>query len=60
MTTRSDAIESVLQEARRFPPPPEFAAKAHISSAEQYEAMWQRAKDDPEGFWGEQAAALAS
>ena len=58
MTSRSDAIESVLQEARQFPPPAEFAATAHISSVEQYEAMWQRAKDDPAGFWGEQAAEL--
>ncbi|HUG93486.1 MAG TPA: acetate--CoA ligase [Planctomycetaceae bacterium] len=58
MTTRSDAIESVLQEARKFPPPAGFVAKAHISSEEQYQQMWQRAKDDPEGFWGEQAAEL--
>ena len=58
MTSRSDAIESVLQEARQFPPPAEFSAQAHISSVEQYEAMWQRAKDDPAGFWGEQAAEL--
>jgi acetyl-CoA synthetase len=51
-------IESVLQESRKFPPPPEFAAQAHIRSEAQYEQMWQRAKDDPAGFWGELASHL--
>ncbi|WP_437184906.1 acetate--CoA ligase [Planctomicrobium sp. SH668] len=49
------AIESVLQETRQFPPSPEFSQSAHISSEQQYEALWQRAKDDPEGFWGDLA-----
>ena len=49
------SITSVLQETRVFPPPAEFASKAHIGSLAQYEALWNRAKDDPEGFWGEQA-----
>ena len=48
-----DAIESVLQESRTFPPSAEFSASAHISSLEQYQEMWQRAKDNPEEFWGE-------
>ena len=51
----SDAIEVLLDESRTFPPPPEFAQQAHIGSEEQYEQMWQRAKDDPAGFWGELA-----
>ena len=50
-----DAIQSVLQEDRQFPPPEAFSADAHISSEEQYQEMWQRAKDDPDGFWGELA-----
>ncbi|QDU37262.1 Acetyl-coenzyme A ligase [Maioricimonas rarisocia] len=49
----SHNIESVLHEERRFPPPSDFAAQAHISSEEQYQQMWQQAKDDPAGFWGE-------
>ncbi len=52
------SITSVLQETRVFPPPDEFARKAHIGSLAEYEALWKRAKDDPEGFWGEQALAL--
>ncbi len=51
-------ITSVLKEARLFPPPKEFAAQAHIKSMAEYEKLWQRAKDDPEGFWGEQAESL--
>jgi acetyl-CoA synthetase len=51
-------IESVLTESRTFPPPPEFTAKAHINSEEQYLRMWERAKDDPAGFWGEMAEQL--
>ncbi|MFG0335851.1 MAG: acetate--CoA ligase, partial [Maioricimonas sp. JB049] len=49
----SQNIKSVLHEERRFPPPSDFAAQAHISSEEQYQQMWQQAKDDPAGFWGE-------
>ena len=51
-------ITSLLTENRSFPPPPEFAAKAHIKTVAEYEKLWQRAKDDPEGFWSEQAESL--
>jgi acetyl-CoA synthetase len=54
----SEAITSILTESRVFPPPPEFARQAHVASLEQYQAMWNRAKDDPEGFWGEMAGAV--
>ena len=52
------SITSVLHETRVFNPPTDFSAKAHVSSLDQYQALWNRAKDDPEGFWGEQAEAL--
>jgi acetyl-CoA synthetase len=51
--SQSDSIESHLKEGRKFPPPAEFAAQAHISSLDEYEAMHKRSLDDPEGFWGE-------
>ncbi|HYT94211.1 MAG TPA: acetate--CoA ligase [Gemmataceae bacterium] len=51
-------ITSVLKETRQFPPPADFAARAHIKSLAEYEQLWQRAKDDPEGFWAEQAETL--
>jgi len=51
----SHNIESTLHETRRFPPPAEFTALANISSEEQYQKMYNRAQDDPAGFWGDLA-----
>jgi acetyl-CoA synthetase len=51
-------LSSMLRENRVFPPPPEFAAKARIGKLEEYEALYQRSIDDPEGFWGEAAKEL--
>src|SRR5437899_12206153 len=51
-------ITSVLKEARVFPPPADFAAKAFIPSAAEYERLAQWAKDDPDAFWAEAAKAL--
>jgi acetyl-CoA synthetase len=57
----TDSIQSVLHEARTFPP---TAAKAlgferwHVSSMDEYRKLHQRSIADPEGFWAEQAKAL--
>jgi acetyl-CoA synthetase len=51
-------IESTLRENRVFPPPAEFAAKAHIKSLEEYEALYKKSIDDPEEFWAEAADEL--
>jgi acetyl-CoA synthetase len=59
MSSPASNITSVLKEKRLFPPSPDFAARAHIKSLAEYEKLWQRAKDDPEGFWGEQAKELS-
>src|SRR6478609_7343852 len=56
MSSPASPIESVLKETRRFPPPADFAARAHIKSAADYDRLWRRGRDDPEGFWAEQAA----
>ena len=45
-------------EAKQFPPVPEFSEKAHISSLEQYEQMYQESVNDPEGFWLKQAECI--
>ncbi|WP_168565401.1 acetate--CoA ligase [Crateriforma spongiae] len=49
------SIDHVLIEDRLFPPPAEFTADAIIRSEQQYQDMYQRAKDDPEAFWREEA-----
>lgn len=48
-------IESILQEKRRFTPPAEFSQGARFKSLEDYEAIYQKAAADPEGFWAELA-----
>ena len=57
-TPHSSSIDSVLQEQRSFPPPPEFSAKAHIKSLEEYERIYKLSVDDPEKFWGDIAKEL--
>ncbi len=44
-------LESILREHRVFPPPPEFAANAHVKSLGDYEALYARSISDPEAFW---------
>jgi acetyl-CoA synthetase len=51
-------ILSVLKEGRIFPPPEGFRRKAHLQRLEDYEALYRKSVEDPEGFWGEQAQAL--
>jgi acetyl-CoA synthetase len=54
----SPSIESVLTEERSFPPPAAFAKEAHVKSLAEYEALYERAARDPDGFWTEVAGAL--
>jgi acetyl-CoA synthetase len=51
-------MESLLRENRVFQPPAEFAAKAHIKSEAEYEAMYKRSVEEPEAFWAEAASEL--
>jgi acetyl-CoA synthetase len=48
-------IESVLQEDRVFPPPPEFVKQANVSGMTAYKALCDEAERDFEGFWARQA-----
>ena len=51
-------LETILREHRVFPPPEEFAKQAHIKSLAEYQRMYQRSVQDPEGFWAEAASEL--
>ena len=51
-------IDSMLQETRSFPPPPEFSKTAHIKSKEEYDKICARAAADPEAFWADVARDL--
>lgn len=56
--TPSNDIQSTLKEQRLFPPSAEFAAAAHVPSLEAYQALYEEADRDPEGFWGRIAGEL--
>jgi acetyl-CoA synthetase len=43
-----------MSEQKVYPVPADFAAQANVTD-EQYQEMYQRSVDDPEGFWAEQA-----
>src|SRR5262249_59840039 len=51
-------IETVLHEARVFPPPEGFAQAAHIPSLGEYRGLYEWSLRDPEGFWAQQAEVL--
>lgn len=48
-----ERIDVLLAEKRIFPPSREFSKKAHIKSIEEYEELYKRSVEDPEGFWSE-------
>ncbi|HEX8713369.1 MAG TPA: acetate--CoA ligase [Terracidiphilus sp.] len=51
-------IDTILRENRVFPPPQEFSQQAHIKSMAEYDALYKRSIEDPEGFWAEAARDL--
>src|ERR1043165_9827720 len=55
MSSSTTNIESVLHEERVFPPPEEFASKAHVKSADELEALRREARESPESFWARMA-----
>jgi len=48
------AIETLLEEARTFPPPESFRQHGNLTDP----GVYERADKDPEGFWAEQAKEL--
>ncbi|MDP6851806.1 MAG: AMP-binding protein, partial [Prochlorococcaceae cyanobacterium ETNP1_MAG_8] len=51
----SSTIKSVLQEQRVFPPTALQSSQSMVGSLEAYKQMADKAKLDPESFWGEAA-----
>ncbi|HTW87191.1 MAG TPA: acetate--CoA ligase [Candidatus Binataceae bacterium] len=56
---QSPDIESILREKRSFAPSPEFSRQAWVKSLEEYRALYRRADEDPEAFWGNCAKELS-
>ncbi|RQD75265.1 MAG: acetate--CoA ligase [Candidatus Syntrophonatronum acetioxidans] len=44
-----------MSEIKKYAASKEFAENAHIKSMEQYQEMYKRSIEDPEGFWAEEA-----
>ncbi|MFH1417693.1 MAG: acetate--CoA ligase [Planctomycetota bacterium] len=40
-------------QSQKYAPSAEFSAQAHVKSVKEYEALYKRSIEDPEGFWGE-------
>ncbi len=49
----TQGIDVLLKEQRVFPPPKEISEKAYIKSFAEYETLYKRSVEDPEGFWSE-------
>lgn len=59
--TGTTNIESILQEDRIFSPQDNFDARiggAYIGSLDEYNTMYKRSIDNPDGFWGDVADEL--
>jgi acetyl-CoA synthetase len=52
------AISSMMEENRVFPPPKEFSRNAAVKSMDEYKAMYQESIKDPDKFWGKWAEQL--
>lgn len=60
MSSTDEKITSLLSEKRLFEPPVEGIESAKVKSIEEYEAMYARSMDDPEGYWGDRAEELVT
>jgi acetyl-CoA synthetase len=58
MSESSGAILSTLQEDRLFPPPVEFADRAHVRSRAEYDKLYRESIDHPDTFWARMAEAV--
>jgi acetyl-CoA synthetase len=48
-------ISVLMEETRTFPPSKEVSERAHIKDIKEYEKIYKKSIQDPEGFWGEMA-----
>ena len=54
----SKGLSSLMHEERRFPPPPDLQKDAHVKSMEEYQRLYDRSVNDPDGFWLEKAKEM--
>jgi acetyl-CoA synthetase len=56
--TESKAIESLSQEFRVVQPPAWVTERAHIQTMDEYNELYKRSVEDPEGFWADMAEEM--
>ena len=59
MAQEQKGIDSLMTEKRAFAPPVKIRANAYVNSMEQYQEMWEKSINDPDGFWLEQAKSIS-
>ena len=59
MGQQQKGIDSLMTEKRTFAPPAKVRANAYVNSMEQYQKMWEKSINDPDGFWLEQAKSIS-
>jgi acetyl-CoA synthetase len=52
------SIDTVLEEARKFPPSAAFKKKAHIASMDEYRRLYKESIENPDKFWAGVAEEL--
>jgi len=50
-----EGIDVLMAEKRIFQPSKEFSQRAHIKNLEEYEELYKKSLEDPDGFWAEMA-----
>lgn len=58
MNEKALSMSHFLQEKRKFPPPREFAQKAHVQSITQYENEYNESIKNPTDYWLKKAETL--
>ncbi len=59
MAQGQKGIDSLMTEKRTFAPPAKIRANAYVKSMDQYQEMWEKSINDPDGFWLEQAKSIS-
>jgi acetyl-CoA synthetase len=61
MSEEKKGMESLASNSdqRKFPPPANVQSNAWVDSEAQYQEMWEKSVNDPDGFWLEQAKTLS-
>ncbi len=59
MAEEKKAFDSVMDETRIFEPPVVLGRRAHVKNLAEYEEIYKRSIEDPEGFWAEKGGRVA-